>query len=251
MKCGISEGEVRRCGSAAGTVAITGRGRPLVRRGAGGLGLALLIIVGAGPCASAQTGPSVPDTLPTMTIAPAGSGVSEAPLAPSGAKAAGASAPTASRRHRLKSHTTKPAAHQTAAEASPETAAEPATAHLRLIANSWAYARPDNRGARIEPVRSGKYVNVTGTTRYYLQVRLKSGKTAYVPYEVVNYVTPADRIFHLTADSPVLSAPNHAAKKLAEVHRGHDVQVVGVALTYMKIRMRDGREGFIPDSALE
>lgn len=251
MKRAISVDEDRRRGSAAAAAALMGRGRPLARRGAGGLGLALLMIIVAGPCASAQTSPSVPDTLPTMTIAPAGSGESGAPLAPSGAKTAGASVPAAPRRHRLKSHATKPAAHQTAAEASPETAVEPATAHLRLIANSWAYARPDKRGARIEPVRSGMYVNVTGTTRYYLQVRLKSGKTAYVPYEAVNYVTPADHIFHLTANSPVLAAPNHAAKKLAEVHRGHDVQVVGVALNYMKIRMRDGREGFIPDSALE
>jgi len=35
------------------------------------------------------------------------------------------------------------------------------------------------------------------------------------------------------------------------VHSGHDVHVVGVALNYMKIRMKDGKEGYIPIRSLE
>jgi hypothetical protein len=35
------------------------------------------------------------------------------------------------------------------------------------------------------------------------------------------------------------------------VHQGHAVHVVGIALSYMKIRMKSGLEGYIPSSALE
>ncbi len=204
----------------------------------------MLFVVSGGAIAAAQSESDVLDTLPTTTVSPAGSGVSAAPIPSSGAVEPN-QAPPRPRRTRSSTHAPAPRATATS------TAIEPASGHLRLIGDSWAYSRPDRSSARIEPVQSGKYVNVTGTTRYYLQVRLKSGKTAYVPYEAVDLVTPTDKIFHLTSNSPVLAAPNHAAKKLAEVHQGHDVHVVGVALTYMKIRMRDGLEGFIPDTALE
>ena len=55
----------------------------------------------------------------------------------------------------------------------------------------------------------------------------------------------------LTHDAPVLDAPNHWGKKVSEVHQGHAVHVVGIALSYMKIRMKSGLEGYIPASALE
>ncbi len=229
----------------------SGRRSPAARRGGIGIGrvavgLAMLFVVGGGGIAWAQGESNVPDTLPTTTISPAGSGVSAAPIPPSGSVAPEMSSrPPRPRRKPSSTHVAAPG------EAASSTVIEPASGHLRLIGDSWAYSRPDRGSARLEPVQSGKYVNVTGTTRYYLQVRLKSGKTAYVPYEAVDLVTPTDKIFHLTTNSPVLAAPNHAAKRLAEVHQGHDVHVVGVALTYMKIRMRDGLEGFIPDTALE
>ncbi len=223
-----------------------------------GVGLIVLtIVLGCASAASAQTNSGPPDTLPNTTIAPAGSGVSEAPIEPSVSGESKAK-PQPVRRRAASSRPAAPARIKTAA--GPDLAAdqqalssvvEPAKGHLRVVADSWAYSLPDKRSAQLEAMQAGKYVNVTGTTRFFLQVRLKSGKTGYVPYDAVDYLTPTDRIFHLTANASVLSAPNHAAKKLAEVHIGHDVHVVGVALDYMKIRMRDGLEGFIPTAALE
>ena len=130
-------------------------------------------------------------------------------------------------------------------------AVEPAQGHLKLIANSYAYERPTSSSTRIQPVEAGKFVNVIGTSRYYAQVKLKNSEIAYVPLTSIALVNPTDKMFKLTADAPVLSAPNHTGAKIAEVHRGRDVHVIGIALNYMKIRMKDGKEGFIPVSALE
>ena len=130
-------------------------------------------------------------------------------------------------------------------------AIEPGQGHLKLIKNSYAYERPTSSSARIQPVQAGKFVNVIGTSRYYAQVKLKDSEIAYVPLSALALVNPADKVFILTSDSAVLNAPNHLGKKIAEVHHGHNVHVVGVALSYMKIRMKDGTEGFIPVSSLE
>ena len=92
---------------------------------------------------------------------------------------------------------------------------------------------------------------VTGSTHYFLRVKLKNGEEGYVLAEAVAVDTPADKIFMLTHDAPVLDAPNHWGKKLSEVHQGHAVHVVGIALSYMKIKMKSGLEGYIPASALE
>jgi hypothetical protein len=218
---------------------------------------ALAILFGFALASFAQTGSGVPDTLPNTMIAPAGSSVSETPTAPS-SPGESAEKPRPVRRRATKPRPVIPGkttnsvvADFAADQQALSTVVEPAKGHLRIIADSWAYSLPDKRSAQLEAMQAGKYVNVTGTTRFFLQVRLKSGKTGYVPYDAVDYLTPTDRIFRLTANASVLSAPNHAAKKLAEVHVGHDVHVVGVALDYMKIRMRDGLEGFIPTSALE
>ena len=137
--------------------------------------------------------------------------------------------------------------------ASPEdkSAVEPAQGRLKLVANSYAYERPTNASARIEPVEAGKFVNVIGISRHYAQVKLKNSEIAYVPLTAIDLVKPTDKMFKLTADTAVLTAPTHSAAKIAEVHRGRDVHVVGVALNYMKIRMKDGLEGFIPVRALE
>jgi hypothetical protein len=233
-------------------------GRVILNGRTASIGLvALAILFGFAVAPFAQTGSAVPDTLPNTMIAPAGSSVSEAPIAPS-APSESAEKPRPVRR---RAAMPRPAiAEKTMNSTTPDFAAdkqalsnvvEPAKGHLRIISDSWAYSLPDKRSSQLEAMQTGKYVNVTGTTRYFLQVRLKSGKTGYVPYDAIDYLTPTDRIFRLTANATVLSAPNHASKKLAEVHLGHDVHVIGVALNYMKIRMRDGLEGFIPTSALE
>ena len=128
---------------------------------------------------------------------------------------------------------------------------EPAQGHLKLIKNSYAYERPTSSSTRIEPVEAGKFVNVIGTSHYYAQVKLKNSEIAYVPLTSIALVNPTDKMFKLTTDAAVLSAPNHLASKIAEVHRGRDVHAVGIALNYVRIRMKDGKEGYIPIHALE
>jgi hypothetical protein len=128
---------------------------------------------------------------------------------------------------------------------------EPAQARLRLKEDTWIYAQPSNRSTHVEKGDKGKFVIVTGSTHYFLRVKLKSGQEGYVMAEAVELATPADKLFTLTHNAPVLDAPNHWGKKVFEVHQGHAVHVVGVALSYMKIKMSSGLEGYIPSSALE
>ncbi len=130
-------------------------------------------------------------------------------------------------------------------------AIEPAQGHLKLVQDSWAYERPSKSSTHIEQVHAGKYVNVMGTSRYFAQVKLKSGEIAYVPLTALQLLSPTDKMFLLTGDANVLTAPTHRSTKIAEVHKGHDVHVVGIALNYLKIRMKDGLEGYIPISALQ
>ncbi|HYB76944.1 MAG TPA: hypothetical protein VEE85_01980, partial [Candidatus Bathyarchaeia archaeon] len=85
----------------------------------------------------------------------------------------------------------------------------------------------------------------------FLQVQLKDGRTAYIEPSSVELVAPYDKDFLLTADSPVFAAPNQFAQKLAEVHRGKYIHVIGQALSYLKIRMKDGTEGFVPMTAAQ
>jgi len=183
--------------------------------------------------------------LPETTIAPAGGGAPP-PAADEGVPSETAPAPAAvTKQAHHKSH------HTRSSKASYSGAVEPATGMLTLKEDSWAYATPAESSGHVERVHSGKFVNVTGTTRNYLQVKLKSGAVAYVPVTAVELARPTDKVFKLTKDTPVLSVPNHRGKKLAEVHRDHDVHIVGTSVNYMKIRMKDGVEGFISTSALE
>jgi uncharacterized protein YgiM (DUF1202 family) len=128
---------------------------------------------------------------------------------------------------------------------------EPASAHVLLKEDTWVYSKPAKSGRKVEKVHAGKYINVTGSTHYYLRVELKTGKTGYISQSAAVLVRPVDKTFNLTSDSSVLDRPNRWGSKIAEVHRGHDVHVIGVALEYMQIRMKDGREGYIPAAALE
>ena len=128
---------------------------------------------------------------------------------------------------------------------------EPATGRLRVIHDGWIYATPSKSGKKIERAQIGKFVNVTGTTKNYLQVQLKDGQTGYIAPTDVELVKAVDKLFVLTQDAPVLEFPNQSAKKLAEVHKTHSVHVIGLALNYMQIRMKNGTVGFIPATALE
>jgi hypothetical protein len=92
---------------------------------------------------------------------------------------------------------------------------------------------------------------VTGVTHYYVRVRLKDGRIGYVANSAVEMVKPFDKEFLLSSDSPVYAEPNRWAKKVSEVHKGHNVHVIGLAPSYIKIRMKSGLEGYVPQSAVE
>jgi len=128
---------------------------------------------------------------------------------------------------------------------------EPAQARLKVLQSAPVYSAPAKSSKQIEQLSPDKFVEVTGSTHYYLQVKLKSGQTGYIDPSSVELVKPTDKVFVLTHDAGVLDKPNRWAKKLAEVHQGHNVHVVGISLDYMRIRMKSGLEGFIPMTALE
>lgn len=180
--------------------------------------------------------------MPSTTIAPAeGEAPAETPPPP---------ATTTHHRPPATHHTL---ASKTTASAAPikSVPAEPAQAKLLLKEDTWIYAQPSNRSAHVEQGEKGKFVMVTGTTHYFLRVKLKNGQEGYVQAAAVQVTTPADKLFMLTHDAPVLDAPNHWGKKISMVHQGHAVHVVGIALSYLKIRMKSGLEGYIPSTALE
>jgi hypothetical protein len=128
---------------------------------------------------------------------------------------------------------------------------EPAQARLKVLEAAPAYSAPAKSSRHLEQLEPGKFVEVTGSTHYYLQVKLKSGETGYVDPSAVELVKPTDKVFVLTHDAGVLDKPNRWGKKLAEVHQGKNVHVVGVSLDYMRIRMKNGLEGYVPITALE
>jgi hypothetical protein len=210
--------------------------------------------------ALAQTGSESPNTLPETKIAPApgeeSSSPSAAPERPAAAPSEAApevAAPEAPPpappplAHKITTHH-RPAKAFASVSA---TEVEPAHARIKLKEDAWVFTRPTKSSKHVERVHAGKYIEVTGTTRYYLRVKLKSGQEGYLPISAVEITRPADKIFQLTSNAPVLSEPSHWGKKLSEVHKGHNVHVVGISLNYMKIRMKDGVEGYIPTTALE
>jgi hypothetical protein len=146
----------------------------------------------------------------------------------------------------------KPATHHRLAKTSiREPEVEPAQARLKLVEDSWVYSAPSKTAKHLERVTKDKFVVVTGSTHYYLRVKLKDGQTGYLDPVAVSMVSPTDKVFVLTRDAAVLDKPNRWGKKLAEVHKSRNVHVVGLSLNYMKIRMKNGLEGFIPITALE
>ena len=133
-----------------------------------------------------------------------------------------------------------------------ETTVEPANARLKVKSSGAPiYARGSTRSEQIGTLNADMYVQVTGSTRSYLQIQLKDGRTGFIEPSSVDLVTPFDKEFRLTADSPVYSAPNQFAQKVAEVHRGKYIHVIGHALSYVQIRMKDGTQGFVPMTAAQ
>ncbi len=239
------------------------------------LSLTIAAAIAFAASSALAAGGEVPEKLPSTSIVPAsgsgGSSVSSAPAAapsvpamppvppppapapPLPASAGAASNPSAETPPAPAESavaSTKPKS-KTTSHRPAEIEVEPAKAQVRLVKDDWVYTEPSKSSKHIERVHAGKFINITGSTRSYLRVSLKSGETGYLDPSAVELVKSTDKIFTLTRDAAVLEKPNKWSKKLAEVHRPHPVHVVGVSLDYAKIRMRNGTEGYIPLHALE
>lgn len=189
---------------------------------------------------------AAPLTLQAQSTEPVPEGSS--PAAAPAAEPAAAPAPVHHKKKTRKHHRR----HKKAPAVTVETTVEPATARLKVkSAGAPIYAKASSHTEQVGTLSADKYVQVTGSTKSYLQVQLQDGRVGYIEPSSVYMVAPYDKQFRLTADSPVYSAPNQWGNKLAEVHRGKYVHVIGQALSYLKIRMKDGTEGFIPMTAAQ
>ena len=192
------------------------------------------------------------EDVPSTSIVPAEGPSGAAPVkSPASATSPSAGAPAGSTwMPGLVGVKPKPASrHVSTKNSAPEI--EPAQARLKVLQASPVYSAPAKSSKHIEQLSPEKFVEVTGSTHYYLQVKLKSGETGYIDPSAVELVRPADKVFMLTHDAGVVDKPNRWGKKLAEVHQGHNVHVVGLSLNYMRIRMKSGLEGYVPMTALE
>ncbi len=131
------------------------------------------------------------------------------------------------------------------------TAVEPFRGRFALQYDSWAYKRPSTDADRVKQVHAGHRVIVTGATRDFVEVHLSDGSTGYVPLGVVELFRPSDKILTLSSNTGVYAGPHLGNAKLATVHRGQNVHVIGVELSYLKIKTADGVEGFIPVSTVQ
>jgi len=230
-------------------------GRALTTQAQEALGIfaVMLLLATSASIAFALSESPAAGSSPAVVAAPAASGA--APLAPPATKIVPSDeiappAATPSEAGAVGTTTRKPRTHhKTIAAAPPDV--EPATARLRVIHDGWIYAAPSKSSNKIEKATIGKFVDVTGSTKYYLQAKLKDGQTGYISPSDVELVKPTDNIFLLTQDAAVLDAPNRWAKKLAEVHRSHNVHVIGIALNYLRIRMKSGVTGYITVTAMQ
>ena len=206
---------------------------------------AFLLAPGFRATAFARVSGRFPNILPSATIVSDETNTARDPEAPADEGMPPAATASPSIRHSHARH------HASIPESSYSGAVEPTHAMLKLKNDAWAYSRPATMSRTVERVHAGKFINVTGSTHYYLQVKLKSGATGYVPISAVELTRPEDKVMRLSTDASVLSQPNRYGKKLAEVHQGHDVHVIGVSMNYVKIKMKNGVEGYIPMTAAE
>ena len=224
----------------------------MVRRGLGGVRTLGLIVVALAMLAISAPGFAgvTEEDVPATSIVPSGSESAPAAAPSPGAattlRPAGVVTPTAP------TTKTKPATRRKhVAATSHASEVEPAQGRLQLLEDAWVVSSPSKSGKHLKHVTKGKYVVVTGSTQHFLQVKLKDGQTGYIESSAVSVASPIDKVFTLTHDASVLDKPNRFGKKVAEVHKGRQVHAVGLALSYMKIKMKNGLEGYIPISALE
>jgi hypothetical protein len=206
---------------------------------------AVAMLAFSAPCFAAGVNE---EDVPETSVVPA-----EGPSGAAGAPAGSSSSPAPAESGVMSAPapTTKPHAHHASSNSGRAPEIEPAQARLKVLQDSPVYSAPAKTSRHIEQLTTGKFVEVTGSTHYYLQVQLKSGQTGYIDPSAVEIAKPTDKVFVLTHDAGVLDKPNRWAKKLAEVHQGHNVHVIGIALNYVQIRMKSGLEGFVPLTALQ
>jgi hypothetical protein len=124
--------------------------------------------------ASAQVTRRFPSTLPRATI------ISDETAAVPGPPEASPDEEVAPVRSTSPGTAHSYASHRpSASELTDSAAVEPTHAMLKLKKDAWAYAGPEASSRTIERVHAGKFVNVTGSTHYYVQVKLKNGATGY------------------------------------------------------------------------
>ena len=210
---------------------------------------AVAMLAFSAPCFAAGVNE---EDVPETSVVPA-EGPSGAAGAPAGSPSSMTppSAPAESGVMAAPAPTTKPHTHHASTTSAHAPEIEPAQARLKVLQDAPVYSAPAKTSKHIEQLTTGKFVEVTGSTHYYLQVQLKSGQTGYIDPSSVEIAKPTDKVFVLTHDAGVLDKPNRWGKKQAEVHQGHNVHVIGLALNYAQIRMKSGLEGFIPLTALE
>src|SRR5712692_203838 len=166
-------------------------GRKMVHRGYGrlrALGLVVVAVATLAISGSAYAAGGEEDFLATSIVPATG----ESESTPSGSPVSAstpAGAPTAP------AVRPKPATRRRSTSASHEPEVEPAQARLKLVEDTWVYSAPSKTAKHLERVTRDKFVVVTGTTHYYLQVRLKDGQTGYLDPAAVSLVTPTDKVF--------------------------------------------------------
>ena len=64
-------------------------------------------------------------------------------------------------------------------------------------------------------------------------------------------VKPLNKVFLLTKNSPVYQNPDTTSAVVGEVHRKKYVHVVGIAGSYLQVKLRNGTVGFVPEAAAE
>jgi hypothetical protein len=211
-----------------------------------------LIIVAAGLLplaysanARAQGSRGFPSALPNATIVSDETTAARQPqpATDEGAPPAVVASPRVPRSH--------PRHYVTVPEPSYSAAVEPTHAMLKLKQDAWAYAGPETSSRPLERIPAGKFLNVTGSTHYFVQVKLKNGATGYVPIAAIELTRTEDKIMRLSSNAAVMSQPNRYGKKLSEVHQGHDIHAIGISMNYIKIRMKSGLEGYVPMTATE
>ncbi|HLH77140.1 MAG TPA: hypothetical protein VKV28_10075 [Candidatus Binataceae bacterium] len=128
---------------------------------------------------------------------------------------------------------------------------EPANARVEVLKAEPVYEHPNLQSRHLRRMTPGNFIRITGATPGFLRVSLKNGDTGYIEPDSVRLVKPMKRVFRVTLDTPVFAAPNRWARHVGAVRASRYVNVTGMALGYMRVRLKDGTVGFIPKVSVQ